>query len=192
MPSIKKASTLHSRWTPKDERLLRRLAGKKSAEDLAKELRRSVMAVQTHASSLGISLAVRSLPRGSRDKKGRKGPQRLLKVPWSEDDERRFREMAGNLLPKSIAKALGRTPRAVERKAAKMNLSLAVIKRGGAPNGADGASVDGANGSGSPRDQIALRAYYISERRAAANQKADPAADWIEAEREVAEAAGRS
>jgi hypothetical protein len=44
-------------WTSKDLRLLRKLAGRRSAARIAKRLKRSVLAVRFKAHKAGISLA---------------------------------------------------------------------------------------------------------------------------------------
>jgi hypothetical protein len=44
-------------WTSKDLRLLRKLAGRRSAARIAKQLKRSVLAVRFKAHKAGISLA---------------------------------------------------------------------------------------------------------------------------------------
>jgi len=44
-------------WTSKDLRVLRKLAGRRSAAQIAKQLKRSVLAVRFKAHKGGISLA---------------------------------------------------------------------------------------------------------------------------------------
>jgi hypothetical protein len=44
-------------WTPKDLKLLRKLAGRQTAVRIAKQLKRSVLAVRFKAHKAGISLA---------------------------------------------------------------------------------------------------------------------------------------
>lgn len=44
-------------WTSKDLKLLRKLAGRRSAARIAKQLKRSVLAVRFKAHKAGVSLA---------------------------------------------------------------------------------------------------------------------------------------
>jgi len=46
-------------WTAADIKVMRKLAGKKSARDIGKQLRRSEVAVRLKASQLAVSLRLR-------------------------------------------------------------------------------------------------------------------------------------
>src|SRR5205823_1081145 len=68
--------------------------------------------------------------------------------------------------------------RSIERKAAKLKLSLATDK-------------SKVNQSRFSHSDIALRAYFIAERHRAAGEPDNPHENWLEAERELAQEGGR-
>jgi hypothetical protein len=55
----KKSRAPRRPWTPADDKLMKSLAGKKSAAQIAKALKRTAGAVWQRASTRGVSLALR-------------------------------------------------------------------------------------------------------------------------------------
>ena len=56
---MKRAKNKIVYWTPADVKVMRKLAGKKPAREIGKQLRRSEVAVRLKASQLDVSLRLR-------------------------------------------------------------------------------------------------------------------------------------
>ncbi|TMX64582.1 hypothetical protein [Vibrio rotiferianus] len=97
-------------WSEGEQIVLRHMAGKASASDIAKLVNKTKRQVQHKAQRLGLSLAFLN-----------RKPK-----PWSVSDERFLRKNAGVVSGVSIAKHLERPVEHVYRKAQLMGLSLHV------------------------------------------------------------------
>lgn len=101
-------------WTPEQTELLRRLAGKRPAAEIAAELGRTLSATLTKAQRAGIDLPMQPLP-PDRHSKGR---------TWESADLGTLRRMAQTHTQQEVADALGRTPRAVKRKSEQLGIAF--------------------------------------------------------------------
>jgi len=112
-------------WTPEQVAALHRMAGKASVAEIAAATGRSVEAIKHKARSWSISLARQhkeTLERGQRGQRGRRG---VRQDDWQPAEVDTLCQMAQTHNSSEIARLLGRTPKAVRHKAAKMGVSLA-------------------------------------------------------------------
>ena len=97
-------------WTTLKEKRLIELAGVKKAEEIAKELGTSEMAIRLRAHKLKVSLMM--------PVEG--------KLKWTADKVNQLKELAGKIEVAEIARELGVTEKAIRLRAYKLKISLKV------------------------------------------------------------------
>ncbi len=116
-------------WTDQDLAILRELAGKVPTAEIAGRLGRSVLAVQTEARLLGISLRSPRPAQGA-GVGGPQGPESgTRRRYWSLEEDALLRTLAGREPAAEIARRIGRSRNAVATYAHTLGLSLRVEDR---------------------------------------------------------------